>query len=82
MGALGASWKTSVIGFVAGILTYFVQLGPHLPNTGAEWGSAGLAAAIFAFGAVTKDANVSNAPAPVSAQPVSVVNEAKPNPAG
>jgi hypothetical protein len=68
---LGASWKTTVLGFVAGILTYLAQLGPNLPTTAKDWGTVLLSAAMAAFGLVAKDKNVSNSPTPLAvAQPV------------
>jgi hypothetical protein len=67
------------MGFMAGVLTYFVQLGPHLPIDAKGWGSAGLAAAMFAWGVMQKDGNVSHTSNPMSPQVVSPVNEAKAN---
>lgn len=81
MGIIGASWKTTVIGFVGALFNYFVTLGPNLPVTKEDWIHAMTSALIFAFGATVKDANVSNAPKPVAAQAVSAANEATVNPA-
>lgn len=67
---MGTSWKTTVIGILAGIITYFSQLGPNLPNTAAEWGTAFVAALLAALGMGAQDANVSNAPHPSAAKPV------------
>lgn len=77
---LGASWKTTVIGFIGAMMNYFVTLGPNLPVTGADWGHAAMSAIIFAFGAMVKDSNVSNAPRPATATAVSEVAAATPNP--
>lgn len=67
---LGASWKTTLIGFVAAVINYIAGLGMNLPTDGKGWGTVMLSAALFAFGAATKDANVSNAPNPSQAAPV------------
>lgn len=64
------SWKTTVIGLLAGIVTYFSQLGPNLPTTAAEWGTAFVAALLASLGLGAKDSNVSNAPNPSAAKPV------------
>lgn len=65
------SWKTTVIGIIGGVVTYFVELGPNLPTDGKGWGVAVVAAFLAALGIASKDANVSNSthPSPV-AQPV------------
>ena len=75
------SWKTSLIGILGGIMNYFVALGPNLPTDGKSWGVALFSAFLAALGIAAKDGNVSNSPAPVAAQVVSVDNEAKTNPA-
>lgn len=59
------SWKTAVIGVLAGVTTYFSELGPNLPTTPKEWGIAVAAALISSLGIVAKDYNVSNASVPV-----------------
>ena len=33
MERLFGNWQTTLIGFLAAMLAYFVQLGPHLPTT-------------------------------------------------
>jgi hypothetical protein len=58
---LGASWRSTVIGFVLAMVTYFHELGPNLPETGRDWLGAAMAAGMFAFGKVVKDWNVTNA---------------------
>lgn len=78
---LGASWKTTVIGFLAAMVNYFATLGPNLPVTGADWGHAAMSAVLFAFGAMTKDSNVSNSSHPAAATAVNDVALATPNPA-
>ena len=55
MNALFGNWQTSVIGFVAGIFAYFVQLGPNLPTTGKDWLAALMAASLAALGVFAKD---------------------------
>lgn len=75
------SWKTSLIGLLGGVMTYLVQLGPNLPTDGKGWGVVLVSAFLTALGLASKDSNVSNSPAPVSAQAVSLNNEAKANPA-
>ena len=67
---MSTSWKTTMIGILAGMITYFSQLGPNLPTTTAEWGTAFVAALLAALGMGAKDANVSNAPNPSLAKPV------------
>ena len=62
MSAMFGNWQTTVIGFVAAIFTYFVQLGPNLPTTGPDWGKALMAAAIAALGVFAKDATVGSKP--------------------
>lgn len=71
MTLFGPSWKSTIIGFVAGVLNYLANLGVNLPTDGKQWGIVLVSAALFALGAVTKDANVSNAPTPLpTAAPV------------
>jgi hypothetical protein len=74
------NWKTTAIGFVVAFIQYFATVGASIPKTAEEWGHAALSAALFAWGAVQKDWNVSNSPQPAAATTVSAVNEAKPNP--
>ena len=62
---LGASWKTSMFGLLSAIGYYFSTLGTTFPTTGEQWKQAIIAAAIYAFGRMTKDTNVSNAPNPL-----------------
>lgn len=78
---LVGSWKTTVIGILGGVVNYLVALGPNLPTDGKGWGVVMLSAFLAALGLAAKDGNVSNSPAPVAAQVVSVDNEAKTNPA-
>lgn len=46
----GASWATTVFGFVAGVASYLAALGPNIPVTGSEWASALVSAALVALG--------------------------------
>lgn len=46
----GPSWATSVFGFIAGVAAYLAALGPNIPVTGSEWGSALVAASLVALG--------------------------------
>jgi hypothetical protein len=64
------SWKSTLIGFVAGVSTYFAQMGPNLPTDRHGWTAALISASLFALGAASKDANVSNAPNPTPAKSV------------
>ena len=64
------SWKTTVIGVLAGILNYLANLGPNLPSDGKGWGVVMFSAVLTALGVAAKDANVSNAPIPGPANPV------------
>lgn len=77
---LGASWKTTTIAFVVAIVQYFVTLGAELPQTREDWGHVLLSAAIFAWGAVQKDVNVTNSQHPAAATAVPDVLAATPNP--
>ena len=52
---LGASWKTTVIGFVIAFLGYFTAVGVKFPETGAEWKTTIIAALVGAFGRLTAD---------------------------
>lgn len=67
---LGASWKTTVAGLVAGVALYFTQIGVQMPTTSKEWGTAFVSAMLFAWGRLQKDANVTNAAVPTAARPV------------
>lgn len=68
---LKGSWKTTVIGILAGIVNYITALGPNLPTDGKGWGAVFVAALLAALGMAAKDSNMSNAPNPNStAQPV------------
>jgi hypothetical protein len=73
MSFLGASWRTTVIGFVAGVASYFAAMGANLPTDRQGWTTAIVSAAIFALGATAKDGNVSNAPNPTIAKTVTPV---------
>ena len=65
------SWKTSIIGILAGVVNYLAALGPNLPTDGHGWGAVMVSALLAALGLGAKDANVSNAPNPVAvSQPV------------
>lgn len=52
---LGASWKTTLIGFVVAFLTYFTTVGFKWPESGTEWKATLIAALVAAFGRVTQD---------------------------
>ena len=58
----GTSWKTTVLGLIAGIALYFQQVGVTFPTTMAEWGSAIISALVYAWARVTKDADQTGAP--------------------
>ena len=68
---LGASWRTSIFGLVGGVFYYFQSSGVTLPHDLHGWINTLIAAGIFAWGRVQKDTNVSNAPKPDAAKPVS-----------
>ena len=53
----GTSWKSSVLSLIASFALYFQQVGVTWPTTAGEWGSAIVAALIFAWGRLTKDAD-------------------------
>jgi len=56
------NWRTTVIGFVAAIFTYFAALGPNLPTTKADWLKTLGAAVLAALGVAAKDANTGSKP--------------------
>ena len=58
MNSLFGNWRSTVIGFAAGVLAYFANLGPNLPSNGKEWGLALFSAVLAALGVVSKDAAV------------------------
>jgi hypothetical protein len=78
---VGASWKSLVVGFIAGIANYFAALGANLPVTPSDWGHVLVSAAIIALGSVVKDFNVSNAQMPAAPTAVPPALMDKPNPA-
>lgn len=53
----GTSWKSSVLGLVAGVALYFNQVGVAFPTTGSEWGTALVSAFLFAWARIGKDAD-------------------------
>lgn len=55
----GTSWKSSVLGLIAGVALYFNQVGVTFPNTAAEWGTALVSAFLFAWSRISKDADQS-----------------------
>lgn len=67
---LNKSWLPTVFGMIGSISLYLSQLGPNLPTTAAQWGTAILSGAFGGLGIVSKQFNVSNAPMPVQAQAV------------
>lgn len=68
---MSGSWKTTVIGILAGVVNYIAALGPNLPTDGKGWGAVFVSALLAALGMAAKDGNVSNAPNPIStSQPV------------
>jgi uncharacterized protein with PQ loop repeat len=64
MNTMLGNWRTTMIGFVAAIFTYFAALGPNLPTTKADWLKALGAAVLAALGVAAKDANVGSKPGP------------------
>jgi hypothetical protein len=48
------------LSLIVGVGLYFQQVGVSFPQTAAEWGTAIVAALIFAWGRQSKDANVTN----------------------
>jgi len=64
MNALIGNWRTTVLGFVAAIFMYFVQLGPNLPTTKADWGKTLAAATLAALGVVSKDSQTGSKAGP------------------
>ena len=55
----GTSWKSSVLGLIAGVALYFNQVGVTFPQTAAEWGTALVSAFLFAWARIGKDADQS-----------------------
>jgi hypothetical protein len=65
MGKLfGKNWKTTTAGILAGIVTVTPQIQAGLAGQNVNWGNIAIGALIAILGAVSKDANVSNAPSP------------------
>ena len=62
MNTMFGNWQTTAIGFVAAILSYFVQLGPNLPATKEDWLKALGAATLLALGIAAKDAKTGSRP--------------------
>ena len=62
MSKMLGNWQTTLFGVLAGVLNYFVSLGPNLPTTPAEWGMALLSALMVALGIAAKDAKTGSAP--------------------
>jgi len=52
---LGDSWRTSLFGLIGGFFLYFSQVGMIFPSTLGEWGSAVVAAGLYAWGRVMGD---------------------------
>jgi hypothetical protein len=71
---LGASWRTTIMGYVVAAVLYvqeMVNAGTALPKDKHGWMTLIIAAAIAIWGHQQKDATVSNAPNPLpEAQPV------------
>ena len=57
----GTSWKSSVLGLIAGIALYFNQVGITFPQTASEWGTALVSAFLFAWARIGKDADQTGA---------------------
>lgn len=64
------SWITSVLGVLAGVANYLVQLGPNLPTDAHGWGAAILSGILAGLGLAAKDGNKSNAENPVPVRAV------------
>lgn len=58
---LGNTW-TTVLGFVAGVVTYLQAAGPTLPKTKQDWAALLLGALLAGLGLVAKDAQTGSAP--------------------
>lgn len=59
---LGTSWRTSLMGLVGGFFYYFSQAGVVIPSNWDEAKKALVAAGIFAWGRMQKDAKVTGTP--------------------
>lgn len=57
------NWKTTVVGFVAGIALYVVANGVKLPSNAQEWWTFAFAALVAGLGFVAKDATTGSRPA-------------------
>ena len=58
MNAVFGHWLTTLFGFLAGVVNYFVLLGANLPTNGREWGAALLSALFAGLGVVAQATNV------------------------
>lgn len=65
---MGASWKTSVMGYILAVLAVVQEMmssGQAFPTTAKGWITYVAAVVIAVMGRVAKDADVSNAPKPL-----------------
>jgi hypothetical protein len=78
MGNFGASWIPTLLGSIVIVLTWanqvFVEQG--MPKDGKEWMAFLISNAAGLIGLVAKQFNVSNAPHPTTAAPVTSAEEA------
>ena len=57
MNSIFGNWQTTLIGVIAAMANYFVNLGTALPTTGKEWGIAMFSAFLAGIGILAKDAS-------------------------
>lgn len=62
MGKMIGNWWTTVLGFLAGVVTYLQAAGPKLPETKQDWAALILGALLAGLGLVAKDARTGSAP--------------------
>ncbi len=61
----GASWGTTLVGYVVAAITAAYAVMPSASGQHVDWKAVGLAAAAAIFGRITKMTGVSNAPNPL-----------------
>ena len=62
MGIMIRNYWTTIIGTLAGIVTYLSQAGAKIPETRAEWVALLIGALLTGLGVASKDATTGSAP--------------------
>lgn len=56
------NYRTTILGFALGVLTYWGSVGAKLPSTPEEWFAFAVSSALAGFGVVAKDASTGSGP--------------------